>query len=143
MASTGFYDPYGKMQFSLPKLGQAPTFGTPASPFTAFGVTAPGGSPFGQPAVSGFNSGVGGAIRDAAGKVGGAMGGAVDWLTDEDRGLNRQLLLTNLIGMGGNLYGAYKQGKEEDRRRKQEEANAAARLPMYRSIIDRLMAEEG
>lgn len=88
-----------------------------------------GGFNFPQPANFGGplpqRGGFGGAIRDLAGGIGGKIGEGVDWLTDEKQGLARTNLVLGGLGLAGNLYGAWNEGKLQDQEHKRMEEDRA------------------
>jgi hypothetical protein len=90
------------------------------------------------PDIQGMGGGIGDALKGIAGGVGGAIGKGVDWLTDEDKGYLRQLLLSNVIGTAGSIYEANKVGKQEDEDRKRKERSRASATPMFGQLLAEL-----
>lgn len=62
--------------------------------------------------------------------TGGPIGGAVNWLTDPDKGMLRQMLLMNGIGTAGDIYAANKVGaiEDEDRERREKARRSTGKL---------------
>lgn len=92
-----------------------------------------GGGAFSQigDAIGGFAKGVGG----LPGKAIGALGGAVGW--DQMEPTEKAYLLSQAIGMGADIYGNYKQGKQEDEDRKRRQQSAESLRPYMQMLMSK------
>lgn len=136
----GFMPPGGG-GFKIPFLG-----GGGFDPQLPFG----GGYQFGpgMPPTGGFpGADSGGGLSGIPGKIGGAISRGVDWLTDPERGANRQALLTGLAGAAASIYGTHRAAREreemrEDEKRREREALERHQSwdPVRAALIGRIIA---
>lgn len=78
---------------------------------------------------------VGRAIGGLPGKAVGAVGDLVDWSSMEP--MEKAWLLSQAVGTGADIYGAYKQGKLEDEERKKRQRSAEALRPYMQMLMSK------
>lgn len=136
----GYNDPLSQNRGPL---GGGPSFGSTL----AYGPGLPGAGQMPQiPGMGGKPYAPGGGAPASGGRrsIGSYLTGALDWLTDEESGANRQNLLMGGLGMGLQYMGARDDRKEDRRqtaRQEEFEDERRANMEAMRPIMTPLLVE--